>query len=293
MNEPSPLTDASPPKTAAAPASETTAAGSSAAASVPPPLPNAPPTSAATPPIEPEPATAQNGPPPPPVPPSAVVAAASGAAVEALASLRGELSVLRESSNAVAERLSGAETLLESITKQLGFLPPQLRALSGKVDSLATDVSEARYRGLLLSLLSVHDLVDQLLRADPAAVRVPTDADHRRNYGVLRTQLRQILEANGFSEIPADGPFNPELHRAMQSVPCERPEDSDRVAGVLRPGFRTAARVLRYAEVSVTRYSPPAEETAPPDGAPASPTLSRSPGDQTQPLPQTPGESTP
>jgi hypothetical protein len=171
-----------------------------------------------------------------------------------VAEIRGQLEVL-------GGRVAEIEAGLGSAAKQVSFLPPQVRMLVGKVDGLATAISEPQYRALLLSLLGISDLVDQILRT-PASDAVDSDASHRRNYEVLRTQLRQILHLNGLSLISAEGTFNAELHRAVERVVVTDPADANRVLEVVRPGFRTENAVLRFAEVRVGYYTPPPEDGA-------------------------------
>lgn len=154
-------------------------------------------------------------------------------------------------------RLARLEATLEATAKQVGFLPPQLRLVGSRVDALTTSVSEPRFRALLLSLLGVYDLVEQMLRTLPEPADVAAEEGHRRNYEVLRTQLRQLLATNGLSEIVTEGTFDPAIHRALQRVPCADPEQANRVLEVVRPGFRTEQVVLRYAEVVVGQYVPP------------------------------------
>ena len=156
-------------------------------------------------------------------------------------------------------RVAGIEAGLDSAAKQVSFLPPQVRMLVGKVDGLATAISEPQYRALLLGLLGIYDLVDQILRT-PGSDAGDSNASHRRNYEVLRTQLCQILRLNGLSLIPAEGTFNAELHRAVERVVVTDPADANRVLEVVRPGFRTENAVLRFAEVRVGYYTPSLED---------------------------------
>jgi molecular chaperone GrpE len=176
-----------------------------------------------------------------------------------------EAQAVRGSLTAILERLEKLEEAAATTAKQVGYLPPQVRMLGNKVEGLATSISEPRYRALLLGLLAIYDLVDQLLRASRQAPASESEAVHTRNYDVLRTQLRQLLEANGLEEIPAEGAFDPEQHRAIERATVSDPDLNNRILEVARPGFRTAQAVLRYAEVRVGHYEASAE-------APASPT---------------------
>jgi molecular chaperone GrpE len=166
-------------------------------------------------------------------------------------------------------RTARLEEVVEGASRQIGFVPPQVRQLGSRIDGLVASISEPRLRQALLGLIGIFDLVEQMETA-------LEDGDSGRPWarGVLRRQLRQILEANGLDEIPAEGAFDPQLHRALESVPVDDPARDGHVLAVVRPGFRSGRSVLRYAEVSVGRWSPP--ESPPPespsagDGAPGS-----------------------
>ncbi len=158
-------------------------------------------------------------------------------------------------------RLTDIETALDATAKQVAFLPPQVRLLGNKIDGAAVSLSEPRYRAMLLSLLGLYDLVDQMSRALPITPSGETETASHNNYEILRTQFRQTLETNGLAEIEARGAFNPELHRAIQRVPCSEPGQAGQVVEVVRAGFRTEQAVLRFAEVIVSQYLPPKNES--------------------------------
>lgn len=177
---------------------------------------------------------------------------------------RAEVEAVRELLGAILGRLEKLEDAAATTAKQVGYLPPQIRMLGSKVEGLTTSISEPRHRALLLGLLAVYDLVDQLLRASRQAAPSESEAVHVRNYEVLRTQLRQLLEANGLEEIPAEGAFDPEQHRAIERATVSDPDLDNRILEVARPGFRTAQAVLRYAEVRVGRFEARADAPASP-----------------------------
>jgi hypothetical protein len=175
--------------------------------------------------------------------------------------LQEQVAAVRRAVAALEGRFAGLETGVEGLSRQVGFLPPQVRGLGTKIDGLTTSVGETRCRALLLGLLGVSDLLDRIIQS-PAVSSAP-DSEHHRNYQVLRTQLRQLLEANGLTEVPVEGPFDPALHRALQTRPCADPAMANRVLEVVTPGFRTEQAVLRYAEVVVGQFVAPAAETPP------------------------------
>lgn len=177
--------------------------------------------------------------------------------------LAGELRELREQLGAADERLGLLQQAVDNAARQIAFVPPQVRMLGGKIEGLATSLSEPRVRALLLGVVGIYDLVEQMLRARPGPSEDPAEALHQRNYQVLRSQLRQLLEVNGLAEIAADGVFDPKLHHAVQRARCDDPAEDGLVREVVRPGFRTEQAVLRYADVVVGYYEtgrPPQEE---------------------------------
>jgi hypothetical protein len=149
------------------------------------------------------------------------------------------------------EHFTRLEELITDLSKQIGFLPPQIRQLSSKVDGVAVSITEPRQRALLLGVVALYDLADQMARS---AQRAEPDSAHAKNYDVLRVQLRQLLETNGLQEIDASGRFNPLLHRALERVPVTERERDEQIIEVTRAGFRTEFAVLRFAEVSVGRF---------------------------------------
>lgn len=185
----------------------------------------------------------------------------AGPAVEsALTRLEDASLGLRTLIEGLGKRLGAVEVAVGDLGKQIALVPPQVRMLAGKVEGVATSISEPRCRALLLDLLMLHDLARQMAGQVPSTSG-GNDAEYRRHSEVLVRQIRQVLEANGLSEIGTDGPFDPSVHRAVHSVPCSDPAASGRVLQVLRPGFRTERAVLRYADVAVGSYVPPAPET--------------------------------
>lgn len=174
------------------------------------------------------------------------------------------LARIEASLNDLRARTARLEESVEGASRQIGFLPPQVRQLGSRIDGLTASISEPRLRQALLGLLGIYDLVEQM-----EIPRSDGDAGRPSARDILRTQLRQILEENGLDEIPAEGTFDPQLHRALQSVPVDDPARDGHVLEVVRPGFRSGRSVLRYAEVSVGRWSPPESPPAG-DGAPGS-----------------------
>jgi hypothetical protein len=169
-----------------------------------------------------------------------------------------EMEGLRSALEGTHSRLTAIEAALEATTRQVGYLPPQVRGLSAKIDSLATSVADVRLRGLLLGVIGLHDLASAEGRRTPDGappVSGPPAAGPQLA-GVLATQIRQLLTLNGVEPIEGGGRFDPTLHRAIERVDVTDPELDGRVLTVFRLGFRTEHAVLRYAEVAVGCYAP-------------------------------------
>jgi hypothetical protein len=165
----------------------------------------------------------------------------------------GEVLGLLQANSQQTARLAEA---VDASTKQVSLLPPQIRQLGGKVDGLGAAVSEPKYRSLLVGLLGIYDLVDQVFRSQPAMDAYDPRGDHRRTYEVLCTQIRQLLAANEIEEIPAKGPFEPTVHRAVRRVEVADPAAANQIVEVVRTGFRSPQAVLRYADVIVATHNP-------------------------------------
>jgi molecular chaperone GrpE (heat shock protein) len=173
------------------------------------------------------------------------------------------LIALQEKVGGLSVRLEQLAEAVDLTARQVTFLPPQVRNLSSKMDRAVEAIGESRYQSLLLRLLGIYDLVCQM-QANPETEMAPgvQSAQVPDQYGVLRTQLRQLLEANGLSEIPAEGRFDPSLQLSVGSVACSDPALDGQVLEVVRTGFKTETTVLRFAEVRVGQYIMQPEEGA-------------------------------
>jgi len=175
------------------------------------------------------------------------------------------LKALQEKVDGLNVRLDQLAEAIDLTARQVTFLPPQVRNLSSKVDRAVEAIGESRYQSLLLRLLGIYDLVCQMQSnletemAPDAQILLEGEAGHATSrtghdtsrYMVLRTQLRQLLEANGLSEIPTEGRFDPNLQLSVGRVVCSDPAQDGQVIEVVRPGFKTETSVLRFAEVRV------------------------------------------
>ncbi|MCX5884407.1 MAG: nucleotide exchange factor GrpE [Proteobacteria bacterium] len=145
-------------------------------------------------------------------------------------------------------QLHNAEKATGEMKRGQELLAAKLRELSDKLDDITSSFSEPRIRDLLTSLLLLHDLVDQM--AGGAADK-KSSMDHERNYGVLLSQIYQILGLHGIQIIPTDVRFDENLHRAIRTMETDDPSQDGRIVQVFQTGFRSQRRILRYANVEV------------------------------------------
>lgn len=153
----------------------------------------------------------------------------------------------------VGARLAAVEAMLAGLARQAAFVPPKLRGLGERVDALATALAHARSRDLLTELCAMDDLV-----AGGLAARAGGDAEApARVLLALASTLGALLEAQGVTETPTSGAFDPTLQRAVRALPVDDPDCDGLVVEVDRRGFLLAGKVLRFADVAVGRHGPP------------------------------------
>jgi molecular chaperone GrpE len=100
----------------------------------------------------------------------------------------------------------------------------------------------------LVALLPILDDLDRAFAQTPDELR---DHPWIRGIALGQNRLLEFLAMSGVEPFGAEGdPFDPASHEALFFE--ERPGLDDRqVASVIRPGYRTATRVLRPAHVGV------------------------------------------
>ena len=96
----------------------------------------------------------------------------------------------------------------------------------------------------------VGDLLTVVDDLDRALEHAGEETEFVKGIRGVRANLMKVLEANGLSEIPADGMFDPERHEALCAVDGD---EDGRIAEVFQKGYTLNGRVLRYSKVKVTR----------------------------------------
>ena len=134
----------------------------------------------------------------------------------------------------------------------------EMENLRKRLDRERKDYVNYANQELLGEFIPVLDNFHRALNSIPR-----TDASKPLLDGVemIRRQLEQVLKKQGLEEVEAEGqPFNPHLHEAVQVEATDRcPEDT--VLEVIRKGYLFRGRLLRPAEVKVSRPLPVNPET--------------------------------
>lgn len=156
--------------------------------------------------------------------------------------LRETASWLRE--ELVATRIENTEHLDHLLRIKAEFDNYRKRMLREQSDVVARAA-----RSLVESLLPVLDSFDLAMGHPPEDL----DDDDTFLQGVkaVRTQIFDILDKEGLERIePESGAdFDPTVHEPVSHAPGDG--DTQKVAGVLRPGYRFKGRLLRPAMVEV------------------------------------------
>jgi Molecular chaperone GrpE (heat shock protein) len=107
---------------------------------------------------------------------------------------------------------------------------------------------EARRKGKHEIAESLLDVVDGFERALDAL-----DDDAASGVEMLNQQLHDTLEKHGIERIEAEGEADSRLHRVVEER--SHPEPSGHIVREERPGFKSGDRVIREAEVVVSKGS--------------------------------------
>jgi molecular chaperone GrpE len=119
-----------------------------------------------------------------------------------------------------------------------------------RVDQERDELRGAAKIDAVISLLPVLDDFERALSAIPE--------DHRslgwvQGILLIERNLRSLVEKAGLERIDALGkPFDPHEHDAVMTQESAE-HDEDTVTQVMRPGYRSGSRVIRPAQVAVSR----------------------------------------
>ncbi len=117
------------------------------------------------------------------------------------------------------------------------------------------DREEARARAqgdLVVGLLDALDDLSRFAHLDPSTTESKTVVDGAE---LVERKLLKSLAGHGLEIIdPADHPFDPAVHEAVQTEPALSPEDDHMVSRVFQRGYLFNGRLLRPARVVVKQW---------------------------------------
>jgi len=134
--------------------------------------------------------------------------------------------------------------------------------LYDELDSFKHDFVERRMKEAYTDLILLHDNIknyagdDDVMREDGALAR--------RYLGYVMEELTEVLARRGIEPIaagpgvsPAPCSFDPQLQRAIRTVPAECPGEDGCVVRVVKDGFTKDGKVFRPQSVIVARWTEP------------------------------------
>lgn len=176
---------------------------------------------------------------------AAVEAAAGGvdAALEAGAQASADLAKLREELADANDRALRAQAEVDNILKRA-----------------RREIDEERRFANLPLLRDLLPVLDNIGRAIDAAAKSDDAAGLLTGVKMVAQQLEAMLQGHHCQKIAAlEHPFDPHCHQAISQQPsAEHPENT--VVMVVQEGYRLHDRVIRPAQVIVSK-APPAAET--------------------------------
>lgn len=171
--------------------------------------------------------------------------AAEAAAVEEEVETAANTEEVSDGSSELETKLAESEKALAEKDKQYQYLAAEYDNFRRRSAKEKTDAYSSAKADAALAFLPVFDNLQRALAA-PC-----TDAAYAKGVEMTMTQLRQVLEKLGITEIDAlNQPFDPNLHNAVMHVDDDSVGEST-VVEVFQSGFKMGDKVIRFAMVKV------------------------------------------
>lgn len=147
---------------------------------------------------------------------------------------------------------NNANEQLEKLQEELTDVKDRHTRLIAEFDNLKKRSAKER-EGLYNSIMG--DIVSSLLpvidNLEKAAEAESKDEEYKRGITLVLKQFKDVLTANGVTEIEAVGqPFDPELHEAVSMIQDENLGEKI-VAQEYRKGYMIGNKVIRHSMVIV------------------------------------------
>ena len=171
--------------------------------------------------------------------------AAEAAAVEEEVETAANTEEVSDGTSELETKLAESEKALAEKDKQYQYLTAEYDNFRRRSAKEKTDAYSSAKADAALAFLPVFDNLQRALAA-PC-----TDAAYAKGVEMTMTQLRQVLEKLGITEIDAlNQPFDPNLHNAVMHVDDDSVGEST-VVEVFQSGFKMGDKVIRFAMVKV------------------------------------------
>lgn len=171
--------------------------------------------------------------------------AAEAAAVEEEVETAANTEEVSDGTSELETKLAESEKALAEKDKQYQYLAAEYDNFRRRSAKEKTDAYSSAKADAALAFLPVFDNLQRALAA-PC-----TDAAYAKGVEMTMTQLRQVLEKLGITEIDAlNQHFDPNLHNAVMHVDDDSVGEST-VVEVFQSGFKMGDKVIRFAMVKV------------------------------------------
>ena len=171
--------------------------------------------------------------------------AAEAAAVEEEVETAANTEEVSDGTSELETKLAESEKALAEKDKQYQYLAAEYDNFRRRSAKEKTDAYSNAKADAAQAFLPVFDNLQRALAA-PC-----TDEAYAKGVEMTMTQLRQVLEKLGITEIDAQNqPFDPNLHTAVMHVDDDSVGEST-VVEVFQSGFKMGDKVIRFAMVKV------------------------------------------
>ena len=171
--------------------------------------------------------------------------AAEAAAVEEEVETAANTEEVSNGTSELETKLAESEKALAEKDKQYQYLAAEYDNFRRRSAKEKTDAYSNAKADAAQAFLPVFDNLQRALAA-PC-----TDEAYAKGVEMTMTQLRQVLEKLGITEIDAlNQPFDPNLHNAVMHVDDDSVGEST-VVEVFQSGFKMGDKVIRFAMVKV------------------------------------------
>ena len=144
-----------------------------------------------------------------------------------------------------------ADEIIE-LKKELEEKEDRLKRLMAEFDNFKKRSSKERevlYNSLLSDIIKT--LLPVLDNLEKAACSSSTDENYKQGVELVLKQFKDVLTANGVSEIETVGTtFDPELHEAVSSVTDDKLGEKE-IKEEFRKGYKIGNKVIRHSMVVV------------------------------------------